>query len=60
VAVLKEEIGEMRDEEMATERWENEGGRIVDVEIADKMTDRQIIAKAREHSLKQSTEQIAG
>jgi aspartate ammonia-lyase len=23
---LKEEIGEMRDEEMATERWENEGG----------------------------------
>jgi hypothetical protein len=24
---LKEEIGEMRDEEMATDRWENEGGR---------------------------------
>jgi fumarate hydratase class II len=23
---LKEEIGEMRDDEMATERWENEGG----------------------------------
>jgi stalled ribosome rescue protein Dom34 len=29
-------------------------GRIVDVETVDKMTDRQIVAKAREHSLKQS------
>jgi hypothetical protein len=30
-------------------------GRRVDVEIADRMTDRQIVAKAREHSLKQSS-----
>jgi hypothetical protein len=30
-------------------------GRIIDVEAADKMTDRQIVAKAREHSLKQSS-----
>jgi hypothetical protein len=30
-------------------------GRIVDVETVDKMTDRQIVAKAREHSLKQSS-----
>jgi hypothetical protein len=29
-------------------------GRIVDVETVDKMTDRQIVAKARERSLKQS------
>jgi stalled ribosome rescue protein Dom34 len=29
-------------------------GRIVDVETVDKMTDPQIVAKAREHSLKQS------
>jgi hypothetical protein len=31
-------------------------GRIVDVETVDKMTDRQIVAKAREHSLKQRSE----
>jgi hypothetical protein len=29
-------------------------GRRVEVETVDKMTDRQIVAKAREHSLKQS------
>jgi hypothetical protein len=29
-------------------------GRIVDVETVDKMTDPQIVAKAREHSLKRS------
>jgi hypothetical protein len=32
----------------------NLNGRIVDVETVDKMTDPQIVAKAREHSLKQS------
>ena len=32
----------------------NLNGRIVDVETVNKMTDRQIVAKAREHSLKQS------
>jgi stalled ribosome rescue protein Dom34 len=33
-------------------------GRIIDVETVDKMTDPQIVAKAREHSLKQSS--VAG
>jgi len=33
-------------------------GRIVDVETVDKMTDPQIVAKARKHSLKQSS--VAG
>ena len=27
VAIMKEYIGAMSDEEMATDRWENEGGR---------------------------------
>jgi len=36
----------------------NLNGRIVDVETVDKMTDPQIVAKAREHSLKQSS--VAG
>jgi hypothetical protein len=37
-------------------RLENEGfkGRIVEIETVDKMTDRQIAAKVREHFLKQS------
>lgn len=33
----------------------NLNGRIVEVETVDRMTDRQIVAKAREHSLKQSS-----
>ena len=33
-------------------------GRIIDVETVDKMTDPQIVAKARKHSLKQSS--VAG
>jgi hypothetical protein len=33
-------------------------GRIVDIETVDKMTDPQIVAKARKHSLKQSS--VAG
>jgi hypothetical protein len=36
----------------------NPNGRMVDVETADKMTDCQIVAKAREHSLKQGS--VAG
>jgi hypothetical protein len=53
-AILITGPGEAKGELKKRIEINNLKGRIVDVETVDKMTDPQIVAKAREHSLKQS------
>jgi hypothetical protein len=52
-AILIMGPGEAKDELKTRLEINNRKGRIVDVETVDKMTDCQIVTKAREHSLKQ-------
>jgi stalled ribosome rescue protein Dom34 len=54
-AILIMGPGEAKGELKKRLEIDNPNGRIVDVETTDKMTDCQIVAKAREHSLKQGS-----